>query len=175
MTSGLVDHALELLCGLGAARARRMFGGHGLYVDDLFIALIAGERLYLKTDAQTRPRFQAAGSEPFVYGRQGREQVTLGYWTVPPEAMESPALMQPWARLALEAALRARNAKPAARPAKRAGSAPGAAPPRPARKAQARSGARPAQADAAEPPAVRPRRATQAANRPGKPSSRRGG
>jgi DNA transformation protein len=175
MTSGLVDHALELLCGLGAARARRMFGGHGLYVDDLFIALIAGERLYYKTDAQTRPRFQAAGSEPFVYGRQGREQVTLGYWTVPPEAMESPALMLPWARLALEAALRARNAKPAARPG-RAGSVPGTAAPRPTRKkAQARSGSRAAHADTAEPPAVRPRRAAQAANRPSKPSGRRGG
>jgi DNA transformation protein len=29
--------------------------------------------------------------------------------------MESPALMLPWARLAMEAALRARNAKPAQR------------------------------------------------------------
>ena len=28
----------------------------------------------------------------------------------PPEAMDSPALMRPWARLALEAALRARPA-----------------------------------------------------------------
>lgn len=35
----------------------------------------------------------------------------MGYWTVPAEAMESPALMQPWARHALAAALRARAAK----------------------------------------------------------------
>ena len=33
-------------------RSRRMFGGHGLYVDDLFVGLIAFERLYLKVDAQ---------------------------------------------------------------------------------------------------------------------------
>ena len=48
-----------------------MFGGHGLYVDDLFVALIACERLYLKADADTRPQFAAAGCEPFVYDAQG--------------------------------------------------------------------------------------------------------
>ena len=49
-----------------------MFGGHGLYVDDLFVALIAYERLYLKTDAQTRAAFEAAGCEPFVYDGEGK-------------------------------------------------------------------------------------------------------
>ena len=29
---------------LGAARSRRMFGGHGLYVDDLFVALARERR-----------------------------------------------------------------------------------------------------------------------------------
>jgi len=115
VSRALVEHCLELLSPQGAARARRMFGGHGLYVDDLFVALIAGDRLYLKVDDATRPAFEAAGGEPFVY--QGRDRtVALGYWTVPAEAMESPALMQPWARHAMSAALRARAAKPPARP-----------------------------------------------------------
>lgn len=107
---GFVTHCLELLAPLGAARSRRMFGGHGLYVDELFVALIAFERLYLKADEQTRPQFVAAGCSPFVYDGKGRS-VTLGYYSAPEEAMESPALMRPWARLALEAALRARAAK----------------------------------------------------------------
>ncbi len=107
-----VTHCMELLSPLGSVRSRRMFGGHGFYVDDLFLALIAFDRLYLKADAQTRPRFEAAGCEPFVYDGQGKS-VTLGYFTAPEDAMESPALMQPWARLALEAALRARAAKKA--------------------------------------------------------------
>ncbi len=105
-------HCMELLSPLGSVRSRRMFGGHGFYVDELFLALIAFDRLYLKADAQTRPRFEAAGCEPFVYDGQGKS-VTLGYFTAPEDAMESPALMQPWARLALEAALRARAAKKA--------------------------------------------------------------
>jgi DNA transformation protein len=115
--SEFAAHCLELLSPLGPARSRRMFGGHGFYVDDLFIALSFGERLYLKADAETRPRFEAEGCEPFVYDGAGK-QVTLGYWTAPEDAMESPMLMRPWARLAMEAALRARNAK-AAKPVRK--------------------------------------------------------
>jgi DNA transformation protein len=115
MPDALVDHCLELLAPLGTVRAKRMFGGHGLYVDDLFVAIIAFERLYLKVDAQTRAAFERAGCEPFVY--EGKERpVMMSYWTVPAEAMESPALMQPWARQAIAAALRARAAKPSAAP-----------------------------------------------------------
>lgn len=104
--TALVDHCLELLAPMGDVTARSMFGGHGLRIDGVFMALIAFDRLFLKADALTRPQFAAAGCEPFVYAGQGKP-VTMSYWTVPPQAMESPADMQPWARLALDAALRA--------------------------------------------------------------------
>jgi DNA transformation protein len=114
---GFVDHCLELLAPLGPVRAKRMFGGHGLYIDDVFMALIAGDRLYLKVDADTRERFVDAGCEPFVYDSK-RQSIAMSYWSAPPEATESPALMQPWARLAMQAALRAAALKrtPARRP-----------------------------------------------------------
>lgn len=119
MGKELVAHAIELLAPAGAARSRRMFGGHGLYVDDLFIAIVAADRLYLKTDGETRAAFEAAGGECFSFESRGKRQAT-SYWTVPAEAMESPAEMLPWARRAMAAALRAR-AKPAkARRASRA-------------------------------------------------------
>jgi DNA transformation protein len=117
MGNALAEHCVELLSGVGAARARRMFGGHGLYVDDLFIAVIVDERLYLKADAQTQPRFIAAGCKQWTYAGHG-QPMAMSYWSVPAEAMESPALMQPWARLAIEAALRARAAKASAAPRK---------------------------------------------------------
>lgn len=113
-TPEFAAHCAELLSVLGPTRIKRMFGGHGFYVDDVFLALVIADRLYLKVDAQTRPRFEAAGCEPFVYDSGGK-RVSVGYWTAPDDAMESPALMLPWTRLAMEAALRARNAKPAKR------------------------------------------------------------
>jgi DNA transformation protein and related proteins len=104
------SYCSELLAPLGTVRSRRMFGGVGLYVDDVFVAILAEDTLYLKADAQTRPRFEAAGCQAFEYAANDR-QASLNYWTVPPEAMDSPALMLPWARLAYEAALRARAPK----------------------------------------------------------------
>ncbi|RQO53736.1 competence protein TfoX [Paucibacter sp. KBW04] len=110
-------HCAELLEGLGPVRTRRMFGGHGLYLDDLFVAIIIDEQLYLKTDAQSRPQFEAQGCQPFSYQR-GSETHSLGYFRPPEEAIDSPALLRPWARLAQEAALRAQAAK-LAKPAKK--------------------------------------------------------
>ena len=69
-------------------------------------------------DEQTRPRFEAAGCEPFDFDTKDGRKVVLGFWTAPDEALESPMLMLPWARLAMEAALRARNAKPVRKAAK---------------------------------------------------------
>ena len=111
-------YCAELLAPVGEVRSKRMFGGYGLYVDDIFVAIVAGDALYLKVDEQTRPRFEAAGGRRFEYTRQGQQQ-GAGFWTVPPEAMDSPALMQPWARLALDAGLRARAAAPRPRPKKK--------------------------------------------------------
>jgi DNA transformation protein len=88
-----------------------MFGGCGLYVDDLFVALLTDDCLYLKTDAQTRASFEGAGCTPFVYRSRGRD-VALSYYTVPDDAMESPMQMQEWARRALAAAVRARAPEP---------------------------------------------------------------
>jgi DNA transformation protein len=102
------NHCAELFSPLGPVRVKRMFGGHGIYVDDVFIAIVTGETLYLKTDGQTAARFEAEGCTAFSYEAKGRKRVSLGYWSAPAEAMDSPALMRPWAALAMQAALRSR-------------------------------------------------------------------
>jgi DNA transformation protein len=118
VADAFVDHCLELLAPHGRVRARRMFGGHGLYIDDLFVAIIAFDRLYLKVDESSRDAFVAAGGEPFVYEGKSRP-VTMSYCTPPAEALDSPALMAPWIRLALQAALAARAAKAPPRAARK--------------------------------------------------------
>lgn len=116
-SKALIEHCLELLATHGHTTARPMFGGHGLRIDGLFVALIAFDRLYLKVDDISRPLFEAAVCEPFTYTGKGKP-ITMSYWTVPPQAMESPMGMQPWARLALDAALRAKASKRKAAPAR---------------------------------------------------------
>lgn len=143
---GFIDHCLELLAPLGRPRARRMFGGHGLYLDEHFIALVIADVLYLKADAQAQPAFAEAGCQPFTYTAAGDRRAVMAYWSAPDEAMESPAAMQPWARLALASALRAAADKRAAAPRKPRASS---------RSAQA--GRVPGQAEGAAPAAPPPR------------------
>jgi DNA transformation protein and related proteins len=107
-SADFATYCTELLAVAGEVRSKRMFGGYGLYVDDLFVAIIVGEALYLKADEQSRPRFEAAGSRRFEYTRQGKQQ-GMGFWTAPTSAMDSPAVMRQWVQLAVAAALRARG------------------------------------------------------------------
>jgi DNA transformation protein and related proteins len=136
MSDELVDWSRELLAPLGVVRSRRLFGGHGLYVDDLFIALIFQQTLFLKVDLPTRTRFEQAGCHPFVFTSGQGERTALSYFSAPEEAMDSPAQMLPWARLAMASALRARASKPPAK--RRAAAAPATA----KRTRQSRAGAK---------------------------------
>ena len=60
-----VEYTLELLADLGAVRARSMFGGYGLYLDDLMFGIIADDVVYFKVDDTNRDIFLSAGLEPF--------------------------------------------------------------------------------------------------------------
>lgn len=106
------EYACELFAGLGPVSARRMFGGYGLYVDGLMFGILVSETLYLKVDTETRATFEREDCVPFEYDKQGKA-VSLSYYTLPADAMESPALALPWGRLAFAAALRGRSAKAA--------------------------------------------------------------
>jgi DNA transformation protein len=106
------DYCCELLASAGPCVARRMFGGWGISTDGLTLSIIAdlggGERLYLKASDGTRPRFEAAGCARFVYEAKGKS-ISLNYYSAPEDAMESAPAMTPWARMALECALKARS------------------------------------------------------------------
>lgn len=105
MDEAMTGHLRDLFAALGTVSARAMFGGHGLYVDGLIIGIVFDGMLYLKTDAGTRFPFEAAGGHPFEYVRKGQVRTTT-YWSVPADALDSPAAMRPWAVSAIEAARR---------------------------------------------------------------------
>jgi DNA transformation protein and related proteins len=108
-----VEHVVETMRELGPVTAKQMFGGWGLYRDGIFFALIAEDALYLKVDDENRPQFDAAGLTPFVYVTKDGDRMTMSYHQAPPEALESPSIMTAWARSGYEAAIRAKNRKPA--------------------------------------------------------------
>ncbi|GAB3389137.1 TfoX/Sxy family protein [Lysobacter fragariae] len=106
MSQALIEHLRDLFEPLGPISARAMFGGYGVYFDGMIIGVIIDEALYLKVDDETRADFSDAGCAPFVYGTKDGKPLQMGYWSVPEEAMDSPQAMRPWARRAIDAALR---------------------------------------------------------------------
>jgi DNA transformation protein and related proteins len=109
------NYCCELLQSAGPCVAKRMFGGYGISIDGLTIAILAdlgdGEKLWLKGDELARSRYEAAGCKIFTYLMKGVPR-SMNYFSSPEDAMESPDAMRPWAALALDCALRARAAKP---------------------------------------------------------------
>jgi DNA transformation protein and related proteins len=102
------DHCCELLGSLGDILAKRMFLGWGLSVDGLTVAVIAYDTLYLKSNADTLSHFASAGCQMFEHHADGRTR-RMHYHTAPEGALESRTAMQPWAALAMQAALTARK------------------------------------------------------------------
>ncbi len=108
---GLADRVMELFGGLGDLRCKRMFGGLGVYADELFFAVAADGEVYVKGDDANEPEFRAGGSEPFSFTEKDGRVMTMRYWRLPAAAHDDPDEALRWGRLGLEAALRARTAK----------------------------------------------------------------
>lgn len=102
-----LDFVRDLLADFEPLRIKRMFGGAGIYSGELFFAILAGDILYLKVDDGNRAGFEERGIRPFTYETKAGRTGTMSYYPVPSEAMDDPEALNPWARGALEAALRA--------------------------------------------------------------------
>ena len=106
--SEFVKFVIEQMSFIGGLQVRAMFGGYGIYRDDLIFAIVVADRLYFKTDPVTRPEFEVKGSRPFTYLARGKP-VTMQYFEAPPEVFEEREAMRSWADKAFGAAARARK------------------------------------------------------------------
>jgi len=106
----VLDQLRRVLPGV---RAKRMFGGVGLYADELFFALIDDDALYLKVDDATRPDFERRGLRPFQPFGEG--SAPMQYYQLPEDLLEDPDAQRPWADAAVAVARRAKAKKGAGR------------------------------------------------------------
>jgi DNA transformation protein len=105
-----VNYLVDLMQSIGPVNARRMFGGHGLFLNGLMFALIADDTLYFKADGESEARFTAKGLKAFTYDRKGKP-CSLAYYEAPEDSLENIEQMIIWANRAYAAALRASSAR----------------------------------------------------------------
>src|SRR3972149_7858752 len=96
--SGFTELAVELFEGMGPVRARRMFGGAGLYLNDVMFALIDDETIYLKTDDALADALKAEGAAPWIYAKNPSAKHT--YYRLPLDALDNPDEAACWGKRA---------------------------------------------------------------------------
>lgn len=101
--SGYVEYVLDALFSLGQIRARKMFGGYGIYKDNVCFALILYDVLYFKVQDADKSLYEAHGSVPFSYEKNGK-RIAMSYWQVPADILEDSDQLAEWVEKALFAA-----------------------------------------------------------------------
>ena len=113
-----LDRFDDLFAPFGKIAVRRMFGGEGLYRDNVMFGFVFDERIYLRTDEEGRQAFIAENCAPFVYPMKKGDITSHNYYALPDRLYDDPDELAEWARVALRAAAAKKKSK-AAVPAKK--------------------------------------------------------
>ena len=104
-----MEFVKELLAEFEPLRIKRMFGGAGIYSNELFFAILVDDELYLKVDDGNRADFERLGLHPFTYEMKNGRSSTMSYYPLPADVLEDSQELSRWVRGALEAAARAKK------------------------------------------------------------------
>jgi len=104
----LAEYYADQLQPVLDVEVKRMFSGWGLCVGEVQFAMALRDDLFMRVDDETRPAYEAAGSEPFSYESKSRAKpvVVRRYYTLPEEAAENAERFTELALEALDAARR---------------------------------------------------------------------
>ena len=100
------DYVRDLLAPFGGVSIRGMFGGAGIFRDDLMFGLIIDDQIYLKVDDHNRAQFEAAGQGPFLFERKDGRIMSMSYYLIPDSLYDDADELAEWAKHAFAAAQR---------------------------------------------------------------------
>ncbi|MBK8394657.1 MAG: TfoX/Sxy family protein [Leptospiraceae bacterium] len=106
-----LEFVLERLSIAGNVTIRAMFGGHGIYSGDLMFGLVADGVLYLKVGESNIKDYIQANMKPFSYEAKNGKPISMSYWRLPLDILESNDDLPKWINKAVEAAKMAKPKK----------------------------------------------------------------
>ena len=97
-SDSFVEFVLDQLNDVGGVTCRAMFGGHGLYRNGKFFAIIHKGKLYFKTDEKSRDAYIKKGMKPFA---PNKKQTLKNYYELPADVIDDADLITDWAMKAV--------------------------------------------------------------------------
>jgi DNA transformation protein len=95
----------DLFSEFGTVTLRRFFGGEGICAGEIMIGMVFDDRIYFKTDAETRQAFLAEKCKPFTFKKRSTgETIGTGWYALPDRLYDEPDELSQWARSALAVA-----------------------------------------------------------------------
>ena len=110
MDSEFVFYVIERMAAWAPVEARAMFGGFGLYREEVIFAIVVDSVLYFRTDAENQAHFEQAGCDAFVHRTRDRA-IAMPYREAPADALDDSESMALWAQSGYEAARRVRSTR----------------------------------------------------------------
>ena len=97
----------DLFAEFGPIKLRRFFGGEGICAGEIIFGMVFGDRIYFKTDDETRKAFVAEDCEPFTFEKPSTgETIITGWYAIPDRLYDDTDELAHWARAALDVATR---------------------------------------------------------------------
>jgi DNA transformation protein len=102
-------YVLDQLRELDALELRPMFGCFGLYSDAVFFGIIWEDRLFFRTDEESRKQYVKMGVPPFQFREK---QSVNSYYEVPETVLKDAGKLAAWARTAIKCQRNRRSGRP---------------------------------------------------------------
>lgn len=99
-----VEYVTSDLLSAWDATAKAMFGGYGVKIDGLTVAMIVDDVLYFKVDDSNKSDYEKYGKGPFTYQHKSGKAIAMSYYEAPSEVLDDPNLLKEFVDKSLDIA-----------------------------------------------------------------------
>lgn len=85
-----------MLEDFGPVRAKAMFGGYGIYKNEVMFPIVVDDTLYIKADNNSRELFDKISLSRFSYIKNNKA-CFMSYYRIPDEVIDRMELLNYWA------------------------------------------------------------------------------
>jgi DNA transformation protein and related proteins len=107
LSADFIGRVTEQLNAARPVRTRKMFGGLGIYLDEMFFGVCDDDKTFFKVDDHNIAAYESRGMGPWIMGGQLNDN----YREVPDAVMAEPSELGEWIDAAVEVAKRRKTKK----------------------------------------------------------------